>query len=693
MKTFTCISIVCIINFSGSIFPQSGKKDYSADTTDLRNSYQQEILLESQLTGEDDSEMLDYLENLRRNPLDLNKVTADELTKIPFLNKITAQKIIEYRSRNIFFKSKRELTEIEGISEDVYERVKIFLIVPKSEKDLIIDETGNRFSARTAYDFLSVSARIRTRFIQDLQIREGFLSKSYQGSRPKIYNQINSKISTGDYSLEVNFTAEKDAGEKRITDFISGYIRLSKYKFIKEAVAGDYSASFAQGLTLWTSSSFSKGIDAVTPLKKRGKGIDGHSSADEVRFFRGAAAKFFTGNINFSLLYSDNNHDATVDTASDGLSGFYYDGYHRTSSEINRQNTAREKLFGGRISFEKGNLNIGLTHWQSKFSRTVLTDSLRKLIDFSGNKAFMTGIDYDFIFRNMNFYGEFARSQSKSIASFNALQISFLNFADVLISYRNYPYDFASVHSFGFGEKNGITSNERGFYAGITLKPIAGLLLNGYYDQFKFPYKTYFDPVSTSGTDFLASAEWKAARGVMLNLKYKNENKEITGIVKDEFGRDIKTIDERNQINARAGLIYHLSGKLRFRSRFEYVYVNYKNIGGDNKGMMFFSDVRILPVKGLSVDLRYIIFDTDDYDSRIYEFENDIKGVMSNTALYGKGNRWYILLKYKPFPYIELSGKYSETYMDGVKSIGSGNDIINGNISNRISLGAEIIFK
>ncbi|MEO6695944.1 MAG: hypothetical protein ABIY50_01585, partial [Ignavibacteria bacterium] len=95
---------------------------------------------------------------------------------------------------------------------------------------------------------------------------------------------------------------------------------------------------------------------------------------------------------------------------------------------------------------------------------------------------------------------------------------------------------------------------------------------------------------------------------------------------------------------------------------------------------------------GLVLDMRYLVFETDDYDSRIYEFENDIKGVLSNVALYGKGRRWYLVLKYKPLPYLEFSGKYAETYIDGVKSIGSGNDKIKNDINNRFSLGLELLF-
>jgi hypothetical protein len=65
---------------------------------------------------------------------------------------------------------------------------------------------------------------------------------------------------------------------------------------------------------------------------------------------------------------------------------------------------------------------------------------------------------------------------------------------------------------------------------------------------------------------------------------------------------------------------------------------------------------------------------------------------MSNVALYGKGTRWYLLARYSLFNYLELQAKYAETYQEGVKSIGSGNDLINGNINNKLNLGLEVRF-
>ncbi|MEP7147183.1 MAG: helix-hairpin-helix domain-containing protein [bacterium] len=691
MKIYILILFSIVSSGNAKLYPQSDTA-MQTDTTVFRKDFQEEILLEDQKTEDEDSKLLDFLEDLRHNPYDLNKVTREQLERIPFLNSVIAKKITDHRNDIKFFNSKRELLKVEGMSDELYERIKIYLIVRQTSRDILIDESGRKYKVTELVAKSNIKLRFRSRLMQDIQQKKGYLNGKYEGTKQKIYNQFNIKYRTPEYDLEANFTAEKDGGEKNLTDFASGFIQLKNYKFIKDAVAGDYSLNFAQGLALWSGLSFSKGIDAVSPLKKRGKGIDGYGSVSEVQFFRGVAAKINFKNLNFNLFYSDNYYDASVDTASDEISGFYYDGLHRTSSEIKRNNSVREKLFGSRITYESGSFRLGSTWWTSKFSRSVKRDSTKKLYSFSGMNADMIGGDYDFIYKNINFYGEFARSQSGSVASINSLQITFLKFADVLFTYRDYPKEFAPVHSFGFGERNGETNNEAGFYAGLTLRPVRGLLINSYFDQFKFAYRTYFNPVPITGNDYVANIEWRAAKGLVLNLKYKNENKEDTRTIKNEFGRDVKKIDSRNQLNARVGFIYQVTDRFRLRSRFEYVNVDYKIYGGDNKGMLFFSDIRILPFTGLVFDTRFIFFDTDKYDSRIYEYESDIKGVMSNVSLYGKGRRWYVLLKYKPFPFADLSVKYAETYFNGARSIGTGNDEIKGDVNNRLSFSLDISF-
>ncbi|TRZ53737.1 hypothetical protein D4R99_00360 [bacterium] len=647
------------------------------------------------LDDTEDSKLLDQLEYLKKTPLDLNSVIQKDLEVIPYINSIISKNIIGYRKKNGNFKSKRELLKVEGITQVLYDKIKLYVIAKNSKTDYVKEETGKVMLESKTRDrglIANTLVNFRSRFQQDLQTKEGFLNGNYPGSKAKIYNRVTGLYKQSAYQFEANATIEKDAGETNPADFYSGYVELKEYKFIKNAVIGDYSLNFGQGLGMFTSLSSSKGAEAIDVLKKSKQGLDSYRSTNEVQFFRGAATKLNFNKFNVYAFASYNNFDASIDTTLDAVSSFYFDGYHRTTSEQNRKGSGKERLFGGRVSYDNGPVRIGATYWSSKFSPAVSPDSIRELYNFNGDNANMLSLDYDFTVKNVNLFGEFARSQSGSVAALGAVQFAFYSIADVVFLYRNYPENFAPVHSFGFGENNGNTNNETGFYTGITLNPIKNLVINAYYDQFKFPYRTYYNPVPTEGNDFMTNVDYRVYKGLTLNLKYRLKNKEESRTIVDEFGRDTKTIDNRKQTNLRTGFTIELSDNLRFRTRFEYVYVGYKNYGGDNKGYLFFSDIRARIVQDLSLSTRLAIFNTDDYDSRIYEYEEDLRGVMSNIAVYGKGTRLYFLLKYEPFDFLEITGKYSQTYYDGVKYIGTGNDYIPGSLTNRFNLGVEILF-
>ena len=92
----------------------------------------------------------------------------------------------------------------------------------------------------------------------------------------------------------------------------------------------------------------------------------------------------------------------------------------------------------------------------------------------------------------------------------------------------------------------------------------------------------------------------------------------------------------------------------------------------------------------LTAKTRYILFDTDSYDSRVYQYESDVEGNFSNPPLYGKGTRWYIFIGYDVFQKIRVSAKYSETKKLNTLVIGSGNDEISGNFDNQIALQMDL---
>jgi hypothetical protein len=93
----------------------------------------------------------------------------------------------------------------------------------------------------------------------------------------------------------------------------------------------------------------------------------------------------------------------------------------------------------------------------------------------------------------------------------------------------------------------------------------------------------------------------------------------------------------------------------------------------------------------LTIDARLAFFDTDSYDSRVYEFESEVRGTVSNPALYGRGRRWYVVVRYSLLGGLDISAKYSQTYRDDLKVIGSGLDQIDGNVDSRLT--AQVDFR
>jgi hypothetical protein len=93
--------------------------------------------------------------------------------------------------------------------------------------------------------------------------------------------------------------------------------------------------------------------------------------------------------------------------------------------------------------------------------------------------------------------------------------------------------------------------------------------------------------------------------------------------------------------------------------------------------------------------LAFTVFETADYDTRIYTYESDVLYNYSIPAFYGKGFHYFINLhrdfsRYKLIRgnRVRLSAwiKWEQTCYPGVHSIGSGLDEIQGNTKSGIKL-------
>lgn len=668
MKILFLISL--IISFSTIILFSQTDTNY-IKTEDVLN----ELVEESQ-DDEVSSDLYDILESLVQNPVDLNTAETNELQKIPFIDFSIADKIIDHRNKYGLFFSVNELYSIRDIPADVTKKIIPFVFVSE-----IIVSTPDE-EEESIFSDLSSSSKIyyRSRITNDLQTRKGFEENKFEGSELDMYNRFQVKY---EKNYQFGILTEKDAGEKDFNEFTSAHLFAKDLGYIKNLVLGDYYLEFGQGLALWNAYGFSKGADAVYPVKKSERKIIPYTSASENNFFRGAAGIIDFNLFSVSVFYSKNKFDANLDEETGEILSTPLDGLHRTESEIQKRKTAEEITYGGRLDFVKEDLfRVGVLHYRSKFNHPFQPSSV---FDIKGDEFNYTSAAYDFYIKNINLFGE-AVYNGTSVASINNIQISLSSSLQFVSSIRSYPANFINIHGFSFGERSGAAQNEFGIYNGLKWRLPLGIL-NFYYDQFKFPNASFDNPMPTDGNEFFAELTSKPFSKVETRIRYKKERKELEFTIEDE-----NLIAERNRENFRGEVIYEISKLLRWKSRFEYNIYSVKDAEINEDGFLFFQDLRYVPTSNLNLYGRIIFFRTDSFNSAVYEYENDLTGILTNIAMFGEGIRWYFIARYKVLPYLVLSCKYSETYKPKENTLSSGDSEIKGNLDNRINFQLDLTF-
>jgi len=664
VKRISFISI-CVIFLSSiaaeEIFSQT-------DSSYLTTEEILEDILQEPVGDIDESDLYDQLEQLLLNPININTSTIDDLLQIPSVDISTARLIINHHNKYGYFFSLTELNSVENLDKELVKKITPFLYVDKKPSEVI--EPPGKIETITS----STNILLRSRFINALQTNEGFLKNRFEGTKPKIYNRLLVKYSN---QFQAGYLADKDAGESAINEFSTFHIAFNNIGIIHRAVIMDYFLEFGQGLTFWSPYAYSKGADAVVPVRRNDRIMRPYTSSTENNFFRGAAAAFILGDFILSGFYSYNYLDANIDSVTGKITSMPIDGLHRTPIEINKRKTASEKMIGGRIDYQYGNiLHLGAIYYQSKFSNEFQPNNV---YDISGDNFSYSAASYSLIFNRFNFSGEFSYN-GISVASINLFELLISNNFTFVTSIRSYPRNFNSLHGYAFGERNGATNNELGIYTGFRWRTPIGLL-NFYYDQFKFPYATYFNPNSTQGDEYLVDFLTKPIRKFELRARYKYENKDLTQLVENS-----KSIVKRLRQVFRGEIIYSISNKIRLRGRFEYNTFRVAQTGEDENGYLIFQDVRYSPTSDFNLYGRIIFFKTDSFGSAIYEYENNLTGVLTNVPLFNEGIRWYFLLRYRPYKMITVSAKYSETYKPAEKTIGSDDNSIPGNLDNILSI-------
>ena len=316
------------------------------DSTYLKTEEVLEDILQNPVGEIDESDLYDILEQLMLNPINLNKASVDDLTRIPEVDVSNARLIVNHRNKYGSFFSLNELNSVEDLNKELIKKITPFIYV---EQKQIVDET----KPEQIGSFISqTKLLLRSRIINSLQNNEGFNRNKYEGTKPRVYNRLLLKYSN---NFQAGILAEKDPGESSFNEFTTYHIAINDFGFLYKAVIMDYYLEFGQGLTMWSPYAFSKGPDAIFPVKRNDKISKPFTSSTENNFFRGVTASFKLDDFIITGFYSDNSFDANIDSVTGEITSTPVDGLHRTPTELAKRKSASEQMLGGRIDYDFSN--------------------------------------------------------------------------------------------------------------------------------------------------------------------------------------------------------------------------------------------------------------------------------------------------------------------------------------------------
>ncbi len=627
---------------------------------------------------QDLSELTAIYTELLRRPIDLNSASAEELRATGLFNEVLIANIMNHKERFGKLLTISELQVIEGFDENFIRSIIPYITVGRG-----IDEPNASFS-RMVHEGRH-QLILRSQLVPEK--RKGFdpetTSSHYLGDPLSLYVRYKFAFMR---KLSWGITAEKDAGEQFFKgaqsqgfDFYSFHFCIRDVGIFKTIVAGDYQLEYGQGLTLSTGLSGGKATDPAQ-TRRNARGIYPYTSSNEAFYKRGAVVSLRMKKIVTDLFISHRRMDGNFQSGADSLNtidyvtSFQESGYHRTQSEIDDKNKVTEWMYGGHVSYKSKNIQLGFTGVSTKYDVPLLKNiQPYNQFEFSGSSLTNFGFDYTWLYRNINFFGETSVDPAGTVATVNGILLCIDPRLTTSFVHRFYPRNFHSLYAAGLRESGG-NYNESGIYSCMTFKPSRVITINCTYDRFYFPWLRYRTDAPSTGSEFSGIITYTPNRKSEFYVRFRESDKVQNGSEEETI---VSYPVPVKQHGVRVHLTTKISPTFTLRTRVEFT--NYQKEATNENGFMMFQDVQYHPMGSkLSFNMRYAIFDTDSYDSRLYAYENDVLYGYSIPPYYYKGTRVYFNIRYKIMKGWDCWLRYAATFYSNKNVIGSGLDEIQG---------------
>ncbi|HLF65537.1 MAG TPA: hypothetical protein VI603_17350 [Saprospiraceae bacterium] len=550
--------------------------------------------------------------------------------------------------------------------------------------------------------------QLAMRWSRTLQEQHGFTPDAegaprYLGDPNRVYLRYRHR---NENRLSYGITMEKDPGEEFFSgsnthgfDFYSAHFFLHNYRrWMPRLAIGDFNINLGQGIIMH--SGYGVGKSAfVTQIKKGGYAIRPFASVNEYDFLRGAAITINPGSrTQLTVFASSRKRDANVqiDTFDTGgepfieqsFTSLQLSGLHRTVSEIADEKQITHQVAGASVQYRSNGLRGGLHavyhHLSSPLQRA---EELYNIYRFQGTSLLNMSIDYTYLYRNIHFFGETAMSDNGALASVNGLLIGVHRRADIALLGRWLPRDYHHLGATPFAETSS-GENEHGLYFGLEVRPTIQWTLSAYADIWRHPWLRFNVDAPSVGQEQLVRLTYRKKRSFEFYAQYRHELKEKNLTGNDEH---FDPLVEQRKHQVRVHFAYKVTPSLELRSRIEGIFFREHTLP-EETGFVLFQDVLFKPIgSDFSFTTRLALFDTDSFNSAIYAYENDLVNQFYIPAYAYRGVRYYLNLRYRGVRHVSLELRLAQTRYTDRDEIGSGNDLIMGNI--RTDMKAQVLWE
>lgn len=520
---------MALVIFTGSIAMFAANRVYACQEEPRHATEWQEQQAESapEILRENDEQWI-LLQRYLRHPLDLNVAAEAELQDLGLLQPDQITQLLEHRKTLGPLAAIYELQAIKRFDLATIRRILPYV------------------TAGSAFTELVPFRRYWTDGQHSLLLR---YSRTWDGpgnrlfptpERPPEYlGSMDKTMLRYRYTMRRHMSwglvLEKDAGETwlrksgtPLPDHIGFHWAVRRPGLWKTLVVGDYTVNIGQGLIQWQGMAPGKS-SSVLFFKREGELLRPYAGAGEFYFFRGAAATLALRKSEVTTWVSLRRLDGRVKSVQaddpELFGSLMSGGYHRTESEQEARGNIRQYTAGISWKRRMGAGHIGLNAQGQQFSVPLRKgDALYQLFRFEGDRLLEVSVDHAFNWRNIHFFGEWARGSTGSWAAVQGWLAALSADVDAGMVWRTGDPGFVGMYGAPFGA-TGVAANERGCYGALQWRVRHSLLLSGYVDVFGFPWLRYRVGAPTVGSDALLALQWSPSRHATVHASYRYSEK------------------------------------------------------------------------------------------------------------------------------------------------------------------------